>query len=81
MFGQDDLNMDIFDDFVYLTAVSTTGITDANFAAILNTIKTTASHIPYIPEDLEDTITVEFLGYIQELALNDTATLAKYALR
>ena len=57
------------------------GITDANFATILNTIKTTVAYIPYVPEDLEETITVEFLGYIQELALNDTATLAKYALR
>jgi hypothetical protein len=81
MFGQDGLEADIFDDFVYLTAVSTTGITDANFATILNTIKTTVAYIPYVPEDLEETITVEFLGYIQELALNDTATLAKYALR
>lgn len=81
IFGQDGLEQDIFDDFVYLTAVSTSGITDANFTAILNTIKTTASYIPYMPEDLEATITMEFLGYLQDLALNDTATLAKYTLR
>lgn len=81
MFGQEPLVADIFDDFVYLTAVSTTGITDSNVTAILNTIKTTASYVPYIPEDLEASITVEFLGYLQELALNDTATLAKYTLR